>query len=144
MMDALPHLGTNGTNTMHSAARTPVGRISAAIALSLATLWITGCSGKQQEPKTTATASATATTAVQPAAPDAASDEPLPPLAYESVLPESVRAELNKSFGGDLDEMVKRRLVRVGVTYNRRFYEEKERRAASMKLLESTSGKPAQ
>jgi membrane-bound lytic murein transglycosylase MltF len=49
-------------------------------------------------------------------------EEPLPPLALDSALPEEVRAELNEIFTGDLDEMVKRRLVRVGVTYNRTHY----------------------
>ena len=33
-----------------------------------------------------------------------------------------MRSQLNKTFTGDLDEMVKRRLVRVGVTYNRTLY----------------------
>ena len=55
--------------------------------------------------------------------PVAADEEaPLPPLAYESALPDEVRAKLNESFTGDLEEMVKRRLVRVGVTYNRTHY----------------------
>ena len=37
-------------------------------------------------------------------------------------MPEAVRAELSEPFKGDLDEMVKRRLVRIGVPYNRTLY----------------------
>jgi hypothetical protein len=56
------------------------------------------------------------------AAPQTAEDAPLPPPEYESALPEGVRAMLGKAFTGDLDEMVARRMVRVGVTFNRTFY----------------------
>ena len=56
------------------------------------------------------------------AKPAEAEDAPLPPPAYESALPEGVREHLYEGFTGDLDEMVKRRLVRVGVTFNRTFY----------------------
>jgi ABC-type amino acid transport substrate-binding protein len=56
------------------------------------------------------------------AAPADTADAPLPPPAYESGLPEGVRDMLFKPFTGDLDQMVARRLVRVGVTYNRTFY----------------------
>jgi len=47
---------------------------------------------------------------------------PLPPPAFEAALPEDIRALLTAPFTGDLDQMVKRRLIRVGVTYNRTFY----------------------
>ena len=46
----------------------------------------------------------------------------MPPLPYESELPEAVRAALHERFTGDLDQMVKRRLIRAGVTYNRTNY----------------------
>jgi membrane-bound lytic murein transglycosylase MltF len=85
-------------------------------------LAVTGCSGKQQEPETAVSAPASTQAPAAPLAAGAESDEPLPPLAYESALPEAVRAELNESFKGDLDDMVKRRLVRVGVPYNRTLY----------------------
>jgi membrane-bound lytic murein transglycosylase MltF len=49
-------------------------------------------------------------------------DEPLPPLEYEAELPASVREAMYQRYTGDLDELVKRRLVRVGVTYNRTNY----------------------
>jgi membrane-bound lytic murein transglycosylase MltF len=47
---------------------------------------------------------------------------PLPLPVFEAALPEDIRALLTAPFTGDLDQMVKRRLIRVGVTYNRTFY----------------------
>jgi len=55
-------------------------------------------------------------------APADAADEPLPPRAFETGLPEAVRAQLGKPFTGDLDGMVARRMIRVGATFNRTFY----------------------
>jgi membrane-bound lytic murein transglycosylase MltF len=102
-------------------------RSTVAIALAwcvflLASLSVSGCSGRQQEPKAAVTARNATPSTVAPAPAAAAAEQPLPPMAYESALPEGVRADLNKSFMGDLDEMVKRRLVRVGVSYNRTLY----------------------
>ncbi|MBL8201618.1 MAG: lytic transglycosylase F [Chromatiales bacterium] len=86
----------------------------AAVLLLLATLLVAGCADSSDEQASIERA---------PGPPNGApADEPLPPLAYESALPESVRAELNRSFKGDLDEMVQRRLVRIGVTFNRTHY----------------------
>jgi membrane-bound lytic murein transglycosylase MltF len=51
-----------------------------------------------------------------------AADASLQPPAYEAALPEGVRAQLYERFTGDFDQMVKRRLIRVGVTFNRTFY----------------------
>jgi membrane-bound lytic murein transglycosylase MltF len=58
-----------------------------------------------------------------PAAAAAAPDEPLPhvPSPYD-VLPPSTREVLDRPFTGDLDEMVKRRLIRAGVVFNRTQY----------------------
>jgi membrane-bound lytic murein transglycosylase MltF len=81
----------------------------------LASLWLIGCSGGQEPPPTASTAPATAS-------PPQERDEPLPSPAYETALPEAVRAEINQPFKGDLDEMVQRRLVRVGVPYSRTLY----------------------
>src|SRR5262249_39026613 len=49
--------------------------------------------------------------------------EPLPPekSPYDALPPES-RAVLEKPFTGDADEMVKRRVIRVGVVFNRTQY----------------------
>jgi membrane-bound lytic murein transglycosylase MltF len=60
---------------------------------------------------------------VAPAAtPVAVAEEPLPPPSYESSLPEGLREHLYDRFTGDFDHMVKRRVVRVGTSYNRTFY----------------------
>ena len=52
----------------------------------------------------------------------APAEEPLPPPVYESALPEDMRVVVDRSFTGDFDEMVKRRLIRVAVPFNRSFY----------------------
>jgi membrane-bound lytic murein transglycosylase MltF len=50
-------------------------------------------------------------------------DAPLPESASPyDVLPESLRSAVLNSFTGDLDEMVRRRVIRVGVTFNRTHY----------------------
>jgi membrane-bound lytic murein transglycosylase MltF len=70
-----------------------------------------GCGGGPAKPPADA-----AKTAAAPA--DAADAAP----AYETALPESVRAHLYERFTGDFDQMAKRRLIRVGTTFNRTFY----------------------
>ena len=52
-----------------------------------------------------------------------AGEAPLPPVAspYDA-LPEAVRAAMDKPFTDDFDAMVKRRMIRVGVTFNRTHY----------------------
>ena len=49
-------------------------------------------------------------------------EDQLPGFELESELPPSVREAVLKPFTGDLDEIVKRRAVRLGVTFNRTFY----------------------
>jgi membrane-bound lytic murein transglycosylase MltF len=49
-------------------------------------------------------------------------ETPLPPSELETRLPAAVLEGLLRPATGDLDEMVKRRAVRVGVTFNRTFY----------------------
>jgi membrane-bound lytic murein transglycosylase MltF len=92
----------------------------AGLLLLAASLMLVGCSGKQEAPKPAATAPTATTptaTALEP------SEIPLPPSTdIAADLPEGVRAVMNEPFKGDLDEMVKRRLVRVGVTYGRTNY----------------------
>jgi membrane-bound lytic murein transglycosylase MltF len=57
------------------------------------------------------------------AAAAADSDAPLPPTPSPfDALPEVVRDAMDRPFTGDFDEMVKRRLIRVGVTFNRTHY----------------------
>ena len=62
---------------------------------------------------------ATAAATVRPSATDA----PIPPTAspYDA-LPEPVRLVMDKPFTGDFDAMVKRRAIRVAVTFNRTHY----------------------
>jgi hypothetical protein len=86
-----------------------------------------------------ATAPATAPAATgQPASVPV--DEPLPPLEFEKVLPPSVAAVIGEAFFGDLDGMVKRRLVRVGITFNRTYklvLHQQERREALKRATNS-------
>ena len=59
----------------------------------------------------------------KPEAQQAPPDEALlPPAELETGLPPSVRDAVLKPFTGDLDELVKRRAVRIGVAFNRTYY----------------------
>ena len=79
---------------------------------------IPGCTSQQQE----GPAGAAPVTAAAPVTPPA-DETPIPPTPspYDA-LPDVVREAMDKPFTGDFDEMVKRRLIRVGVTYNRTHY----------------------
>ena len=68
----------------------------------------TGCSRQQEAPPATT-------------APAADASIPATSSPYEA-LPDAVRLTLDKPFTGDLDEMVKRRAIRVAVTFNRTHY----------------------
>src|SRR6476620_5984069 len=63
-----------------------------------------------------------ATQADGPVEPPARLQELPPSTALETELPEHVREDILKPFTGDLDEMVRRRVIRIGVTFNRIFY----------------------
>jgi membrane-bound lytic murein transglycosylase MltF len=85
----------------------------------------TSCS-RQPEPapaaaQTEAPAAAPADTpdALKPPADDAPIPDTPSPMA---ALPEPMRVLTDKPFSGDFDEMVKRRMIRVGVTFNRTHY----------------------
>jgi membrane-bound lytic murein transglycosylase MltF len=55
--------------------------------------------------------------------PPAADDASIPPTASPfSALPEALRQMLDRPFTGDLNELIARRLIRVGITYNRTHY----------------------
>ena len=90
-------------------------RIGSVLALAcLATL--TGCGG-DKPPATDAQAPA------PPVAPPIEEAEsPLPSSPLDTQLPPAVREDVLKPFLDDLDAMVKRRVVRIGVTYSRTFY----------------------
>ena len=72
----------------------------------------TSCSGRQE-------AAPPATAVAAPAAADA----PIPQTAspYDA-LPETVRLVMDQPFTGDFDAMIKRRAIRVAVTFNRTHY----------------------
>jgi membrane-bound lytic murein transglycosylase MltF len=80
----------------------------ALVGLTLAT---GGCGGSPAPP-----AADTLPTVAAPA------DGSLPPPVLETALPEGVRAMISQPFTGDFDQMVVRRLIRVGVPLNRTFY----------------------
>ena len=81
----------------------------------LAVTAVVSCGGQQQaapqEPSLAATP------------PAEVADAPLPEVAspYDA-LPEGMRGAVLDPFTGDLDEMVRRRVIRVGVTFNRTHY----------------------
>src|SRR5262245_57094863 len=79
----------------------------------------------QEAAKAPATSPAPAPAAGPAPAQPAAKAEPaeeIPPPTYELGLPEDMRGLIEQPFTGDLDALVKRRLIRVGVTFNRTFY----------------------
>ncbi len=106
---------------MRTMVRTLVAGAFASCLAFLALLPMTGCSAGQDEAKP-ATAGPATPAAVEPPTPAAEVDEPLPLPEFVSALPASVSERLYKPFTGDLDEMVKRRLVRIGLPYNRTQY----------------------
>jgi len=70
------------------------------------------CSGRQE-----------ATPGATPAATPSAAEAPLPETKSPfDALPEAVRLVMDKPFTGDFDELVKRRAIRAGVTFNRTHY----------------------
>jgi len=74
---------------------------------------LTGCGGEKPTPPPA------------PAPPVAAVEEvepPLPSTPLDTELSSAVQEDVLRPFTGDLDEMVKRRIVRIGVTYSRTFY----------------------
>ena len=94
---------------------------SVVVLVMLAT--VTACTRQQESvPPPTPAASPTAPPAPAAAAPSAA-DAPIPdtPSPYDA-LPEAVRLLADKPFTGDFDEMVRRRAIRVAVTFNRTHY----------------------
>jgi membrane-bound lytic murein transglycosylase MltF len=89
-----------------------------AVALMSVVVAVTGCGGGTSKPAAEKVPAATAPPAA--AKPAEGTEVPTAP-ALDSTLPEGLRA-VSKPFTGDFDEMVKRRFIRLGVTYNRTFY----------------------
>jgi membrane-bound lytic murein transglycosylase MltF len=78
------------------------------------------CGGNDKTPAAAATTPASG--AASPANPASPPVEDLPPSELETSLPPAVREQLLKKFTGDFDEMMQRRLVRIGLTPSRTFY----------------------
>ena len=78
------------------------------------------CSG-QQEQAPPAAATTAAPTPAAATTPDADAPIPATTSPYDA-MPEGVRAVMDKPFTGDFDAMVKRRVIRVAVTFNRTHY----------------------
>ena len=92
------------------------------VALLLTCANALACGGASQAPAPAGPQAAT-TPAAATAAGTAVPDEPLPevPSPYDA-LPAAARTLLDQPFTGDLDEMVARRVIRAGVTFNRTHY----------------------
>ena len=80
----------------------------------LALTTVAACTGRQQEETAPAATTAASSSAADAPIPDTAS-----PL---DALPEAVRLVADKPFTSDFDEMLKRRAIRAGVTFNRTHY----------------------
>jgi membrane-bound lytic murein transglycosylase MltF len=83
-----------------------------------------GCGRKEaaQAPATPPTAPTETSVAASAGSGAAEADAPPEMPAYEAALPAEVRDRLLQPFTGDLDQMIARRLIRVGVAANRTFY----------------------
>ncbi|CAN7600206.1 transporter substrate-binding domain-containing protein [Phenylobacterium sp. LjRoot219] len=96
------------------AVRTAIAR--RVLALLGVTTAIIGCDRGAPKASDTKVRPAAATPAASPA------EAPFPPAANVAGLPEELRMMRFTPFTGDLDGMIKRRLIRIGVPYNRTFY----------------------
>ena len=93
-------------------------RLGGVALLALTTAATAACTDRQQK-----TPPATTTAATPAPASPSATDAPIPDTASPmDALPEAVRHVADKPFTGDFDEIVKRRALRVGVTFNRTHY----------------------
>jgi membrane-bound lytic murein transglycosylase MltF len=96
------------------------GLVLLAAALASLTCMAAGCGRSASDDAASPSSSSAGATGAN--SPDEAGQSPLPVPAYESALPEAILANIGDGFTGDFDAMVARRLVRVGVTFNRTFY----------------------
>ena len=96
--------------------------VARALAL-LAVVFVAGCAGSKDETPLAAAASQPAETTdlLGVTAPPDGAPIPATPSPLDA-LPPAVRAVVGKPFTGDLDGMIKRRAIRVAVTFNRTHY----------------------
>ena len=97
-------------------------RLSIPFAVALAATCFAGCSGNSAAPEKGAPPAPAAAPAPATPAPKAEPAEEIPPPAYEAALPEELRRIITDTYTGDFDGMVKRRVIRAGVPFNRTFY----------------------
>jgi membrane-bound lytic murein transglycosylase MltF len=100
----------------------PIRRVFSVFAASfigavLFVVFLAGCGGGTPQ-----TAKQPATPNPAPAAKPAEDADALPPSVLDTQLPEFVQKDVLQPFTGDFDEMVKRRVIRIGVTFNRTMY----------------------
>jgi membrane-bound lytic murein transglycosylase MltF len=81
-----------------------------------------GCGQATEEAKPATAAPEAAAPHSAPSPPTDPPEEELPPPAWEAALPEDMRSIVHQTFTGDFKEMTKRRLIRVGVPFNRTHY----------------------
>ena len=117
-------------------AWTPRHPVAAAAFVVLALAGGPGCGGSKDDAKPGAV--------VPPVTDEPFAEAPSP---YES-LPPAVREAMDKSFTGDLDGMIERRVIRAGVTFNRTHYfiDKGQQRGATyeaVKLFEDDLNKAA-
>jgi membrane-bound lytic murein transglycosylase MltF len=100
-------------------ARNVVATSSYSGVLAALILLTAGCSSSSTPSQSSASAGAPAVTLTT----KAGDDQPLPDVpAPEDAIPAEARTLLNQPFKGDFDEMIKRRVIRAGVVYNRTHY----------------------
>ena len=97
-------------------------RLSIPGAVALAATGFAGCSGNSAAPEKGAPPAPAAAPAPATPAPKAEPADEIPPPAYEAALPEELRRIITDTYTGDFDGMVKRRVIRAGVPFNRTFY----------------------
>jgi len=126
------------TRTDRSTGRSSARPLLTVLALACLAPVLAGCGGGTSNETSTGGPAGTA----QPAASTRTGEVPQLPPAYGTTLPEGVRTILGNRFTGDFDEMVTRRLVRIGVTFNRAFYfvERGEQRGIAYELGKAFEG----
>src|SRR5262245_35259364 len=92
------------------------------LAMAFAVLTLSGCSPSQSSSEDKRTAAPPGESQTSPAT-KPADEVPVPPTPspYDA-LPDPVRTLLDQPFTGDFDAMVRRRLIRAGVVFNRTQY----------------------
>ena len=130
----------NGTHRPHGYLRVKSAAFANRLGVALLCVVVAACGGAPATPPAAASSTPPEAASITPPADGA----PIPPTKSPfDALPDALRKALDQPFTGDLDAQIKRRLIRVGVTYNRTHYfvdEGQERGLAyeSLKNFEET------